>query len=120
MRARGVRTRDRLVTGALEETFLSDGDQSAASVAERVVAFISEARTTLEVAIYDFEAREGASASIAGALEAARARGVVVRVAFNSTRCEHPADSRPMKGAPEAIDGLEVPTKSVYEQGAIM
>ena len=106
--------------GALRETFLSDGGQSATSVADLVVAFIAEARTTLEVAIYDFDARQGATAVIADALEAAQKRGVAVRVAFNAERCEHPADSRPMKGVPEAIDGLAVPTKSVHEQGALM
>ena len=109
-----------LANGALEETFLADGGQSAESVADLVVAFIAGATRSLDVAIYDFEARNGASARIADALEAAHAGGVAVRVAFNTEPCENPADSRPMKGPPEVIDGLDVPTRGVYEQGALM
>jgi len=108
------------VTGALEETFLADGQQSAESVADLVAGFVAEAARTLDVAIYDFEARDGASSRIADALEAAHARGVAVRVAFNAERCDNPADSRPMKASPETIDGLDVPTRGVYEQGALM
>jgi phosphatidylserine/phosphatidylglycerophosphate/cardiolipin synthase-like enzyme len=109
-----------LANGALRETFLADGEQPAESVADLVVAFIARATRSLDVAIYDFEARDGASARIADALEAAHARGVAVRVAFNAEPCENPADSRPMKGTPEVIDGLDVPTRGIYEQGALM
>src|SRR3954447_24590664 len=108
------------MSGALQETFLADGEQSAKSAADLVAAFVAEATRSLDVAIYDFEARDGASARIADALEAAHGRGVAVRVAFNAERCDNPADSRPMKGTPEAIDGLDVPTRGVYEQGVLM
>jgi phosphatidylserine/phosphatidylglycerophosphate/cardiolipin synthase-like enzyme len=108
------------VTGALHETFLADGEQSAESVADLVVAFVAEATRSLDVAIYDFEARTGASSRIAEALEGARGRGIAVRVAFNAERCENPADSRPMKGSPVVLDGLDVPTRGVSEQGALM
>jgi phosphatidylserine/phosphatidylglycerophosphate/cardiolipin synthase-like enzyme len=108
------------MTGALEETFLADGAQTAQSVADLVAGFVSEAARTLDVAIYDFEARDGASARIADALEAARGRGVAVRLAFNAERCENPADDRPMKGTPETIDGLDVPTRGIHEEGALM
>ncbi len=106
--------------GELEATFLEDGRQSAESVAEQLRAFIAGAERALDVAIYDFHAREGASATVADALEAARGRGVNVRVAFNVERCMNPADARPMQCAPDLIDGLEVPTRGVSDQGALM
>jgi phosphatidylserine/phosphatidylglycerophosphate/cardiolipin synthase-like enzyme len=56
--------------------FLTDGGQTAETVSAALVAFIAAAMRTLDVAIYDFHAREGASARIADALEAAAARGV--------------------------------------------
>ncbi|MBI3647476.1 MAG: hypothetical protein HY240_01725 [Actinobacteria bacterium] len=108
------------MTGELRSTFLSDGGQTAASVADELIAFLGVAERSLDIAIYDFHARAGASAKAADALEAAAARGVAVRVAFNVERCEHPADSRPMQCEPATIDGLEVPTRGVSDQGALM
>ena len=103
-----------------EVDFLPDGGQSAADVAERVCRFVREAERSLDVAIYDFHAREGATAAIADALEEAAGRGVAVRVAFNVER--QPARSHvvPMAAAPEVIDGLEVPTKGIHDQGSLM
>ena len=114
------RTRDgRRVTG-VEADFLEDGAQSAAEIADRLVTFIGEATTALDVAIYDFDARAGATVRIADALEAALARGVRVRVAFNQEREADATHNPPMSSDPEAIDGLEVPTKGMHDQGALM
>ncbi len=104
----------------LRTTFIEDGAQVADDVAAAVVAFIEEARRTLDVAIYDFKAREGATAKIADALEAAQTRGVRVRVAYNTEHCEHVAEARPMQCDPVLIDGLEVPTRGVGGPGALM
>lgn len=105
---------------AFEVDFLTDGGQTAEAVAATLVAFIGAATRTLDVAIYDFHARHGASARIADALEAASARGVAVRVAFNVERSRHPAAPRPMASSPEVIDGLEVPTRGVHGEGSLM
>ncbi len=105
---------------ALEIDFLTDGGQTAEAVSATLVAFIAAAVRTLDVAIYDFHAREGASARIADALEAAAARGVVVRVAFNVDRPRHPAAPRPMEASPDEIDGLEVPTRGVRDESSLM
>ena len=75
--------------------FLTDGGQTAETVSAALVAFIAAAMRTLDVAIYDFHAREGASARIADALEAAAARGVAVRVAFNVDRPRRPSAASP-------------------------
>ncbi len=103
----------------IEADFLEDGRQGAADVADHLSAFIADATRTLDVAIYDFHAREGASARIADALEAAAARGVTVRVVFNRER-ELKTHDEPMTSDPETIDGLEVPTRGVHDEGALM
>jgi phosphatidylserine/phosphatidylglycerophosphate/cardiolipin synthase-like enzyme len=105
---------------ALEVDFLTDGGQTAETVSAALVAFIAAATRTLDVAIYDFHAREGASARVADALEAASARGVSIRVAFNVDRPRHPSAPRPMEANPDEIDGLEVPTRGVRDENALM
>lgn len=104
----------------IEAEFLEDGKQTAESVADRLVAFVAEATTTIDVAIYDFHARVGATARVADALEAAAAHGVRIRVAFNQEREAAPSHDPPITGDPEAIDGLEVPTRGVHDRGALM
>jgi phosphatidylserine/phosphatidylglycerophosphate/cardiolipin synthase-like enzyme len=100
--------------------FLADGAQDASTVAAHLVAFMAEAKRTLDVAIYDFHAREGASGLVADALEAAVGRGVRVRVAFNVERPRHPAAPRPPLSVPDEIDGLEVPTRGIRGEGTLM
>jgi phosphatidylserine/phosphatidylglycerophosphate/cardiolipin synthase-like enzyme len=107
------------VTG-IEADFLEDGAQTAADVADRLVAFIGGATAMMDIAIYDFDARVGDAARIADALESAMARGVRIRVAFNQERDAEATHNPPMTCDPEAIDGLEVPTRGVQDQGALM
>ncbi|HEY1330802.1 MAG TPA: phospholipase D-like domain-containing protein [Actinomycetota bacterium] len=104
----------------LEVEFLRDGGQHPADVAGRLVGWVRAARSSLDVAIYDFHARTGASAAVADALEAAAARGVRVRVVFNAEVPRHPAAPRPAACRPEDIDGLDVPTRAVAGGGALM
>ncbi len=106
--------------GAFTFRFLEDGGQPASEVAGTINAFVGDARRTLDVAIYDFHARDGASATIADALEAAQSRGVTVRVVFNVDRNEAPSAPRPMEADPATIDGLDVPTHGVHDQGSLM
>jgi phosphatidylserine/phosphatidylglycerophosphate/cardiolipin synthase-like enzyme len=106
--------------GELRTTFLMDGERPAAEVAAEVAAFIAEAERSVDVAIYDFHAKVGASAALAEALEAAHGRGVSVRVAFNVERLAAAQAPRPMQAEPEQIDGLDVPTKGVHDVGSLM
>jgi phosphatidylserine/phosphatidylglycerophosphate/cardiolipin synthase-like enzyme len=105
---------------AFELEFLEDGSQTAEAVAEGLRTFIGEARRSLDIAVYDFHAAEGATASVADAIEAARDRGVTVRVVFNWERVEYPDVRRPPISDPEEIDGLEVPTRGVRGDGSLM
>jgi phosphatidylserine/phosphatidylglycerophosphate/cardiolipin synthase-like enzyme len=106
--------------GQLTASFLTDGGQDPKEVAEKLGRFVSEAERTLDVAIYDFHARDGAGSSVADALESARSRGVNVRVAFNTERIAEPGQHPPMECDPSVIDGLDVPTRAVHDQGALM
>ena len=105
---------------ALDAEFLTDGGQTAESVVDQLVGFIEASERTIDVAIYDFHARVGASARIADALAAAVARGVTVRVTFNVGASTHPAAPRPMQSDPAGIDGLDVPTHGIHDQGSLM
>src|SRR5919197_15950 len=100
---------------SFEVEFLSDGGQTADDVAGRPIAFLDEAERTIDVAIYDFHAREGAEAAIADALEAAQRRGIGVRVTFNIERSLRASAPRPMQGDPDVIDGLDVPTHGIAD-----
>jgi phosphatidylserine/phosphatidylglycerophosphate/cardiolipin synthase-like enzyme len=99
--------------------FLRDGGGTASAVAGELVSFFEEARLSLDVAIYDFEANVGAAASVGDALERAARRGVEVRVAFNLER-RPPGPPPPPKSRPAVIDGLSVPTRAVAGEGALM
>jgi phosphatidylserine/phosphatidylglycerophosphate/cardiolipin synthase-like enzyme len=100
--------------------FLLDGSRHPDDIARELVAFLDAARTSIDVAIYDFQARSGASAGVADALEHAAARGVTVRVAFNVERRRGAGDPPNPNAAPEHIDGLDVPTRGVSGNGALM
>jgi phosphatidylserine/phosphatidylglycerophosphate/cardiolipin synthase-like enzyme len=104
----------------LQLDFLSDGRQPASEGASLVADFVAGAQQTLEVAIYDFHARDGATAAVAGALEEAAGRGVQVRVVFNVERPRNPAAPRPPISHPDEIDGLEVPTRGIRGEGTLM
>ena len=105
---------------AVELSFLEDGGQSAASVADMLTAFLGEARRSLDVAIYDFHAGEGAGVSIAHSLRSAVERGVAVRVAFNVERPRAAAQPRPPIARPDDIDGLDVNTRGIRGDGSLM
>jgi phosphatidylserine/phosphatidylglycerophosphate/cardiolipin synthase-like enzyme len=67
----------------LEVRTLADGGQTAVNVAGEIASFLGGARRSLELAHYDFNLGEATAAIVAGALRAAVARGVAVRVIYN-------------------------------------
>src|SRR6266567_283456 len=104
----------------LQAEFVMAGSRTAADVAAELSRFIGAAERSLDVAIYDFEAKDGASAAVGEALELAAGRGVAVRVAFNQERQHRPSAPRPPKCDPAVIDGLDVPTRGVHGDGTLM
>jgi phosphatidylserine/phosphatidylglycerophosphate/cardiolipin synthase-like enzyme len=67
----------------LEVRTFSDGGQSALDVGREIASFLGEARSSLELAHYDFNLGEATAEIVAGQLRAAVARGVAVRVIYN-------------------------------------
>jgi phosphatidylserine/phosphatidylglycerophosphate/cardiolipin synthase-like enzyme len=67
----------------IEITTLTDGGQRPAQVARQVSAFLDEAKTSLDLAQYDFNLGEETKKIVADAITRAAARGVRIRFLFN-------------------------------------
>jgi len=97
----------------LDAWTLQDGAQPAEATAERLVAWLGEARRSLDLALYDVRLPGPVGDAVADALRAAMARGVAVRLAFNDDRPEpgprpfEPPPPRTEKPRLEAL-GLEL------------
>ena len=92
---------------------LTDGGQRPSEVAREIGAFLGAARTSLDLALYDFRVATDAGALVIAALLAAAQRGVAVRILYN---VDHPGPipvPPPPEEAPDAIEALPVPTRGV-------
>ena len=92
---------------------LTDGGQRAAEVARSIAGFLSGARSTLDLALYDVRVETDAGALVLAALLAAAQRGVEVRLLYNVA---HPGPipvPPPPEATPDAIEALPVPTRGV-------
>src|SRR5438552_8916179 len=92
---------------------LTDGGQPALAVAEELGAFLAAARTSLEVAAYDFHLGPETAPPVADAIRAAAARGVAVRLAYNVDHRNPIPVPPPPESVPEDIERIEVPTKGI-------
>jgi phosphatidylserine/phosphatidylglycerophosphate/cardiolipin synthase-like enzyme len=70
-----------------DDPFISTPERTAqiSEVASRIARFISEARGTLDIAIYDFRLHDEAAAIITGALRERAANNVVIRIIYDAT-----------------------------------
>jgi phosphatidylserine/phosphatidylglycerophosphate/cardiolipin synthase-like enzyme len=92
---------------------LTDGGQQPLEIAQLVGDFLAAAQRSLDIAIYDLKLEGETERIVIGAIEAAAARGVAVRIAYNSDfRAPIPVPPPP-ESAPEDIEGLKVPTKPI-------
>jgi phosphatidylserine/phosphatidylglycerophosphate/cardiolipin synthase-like enzyme len=92
---------------------LTDGGQRPADVARGIAAFLAQARTSLNIALYDVRFETDAGALVLAALLAAVQRGVEVRLLYNVA---HPGPipvPPPPETAPEAIEALPVATRGI-------
>ena len=76
--------------GELSIRTLDEGAQSAEEIGGGIAAWIGEAHRTLDLALYDVRVPGPVGDTIAAAIEAARARGVRVRIAIHDPRSEAP------------------------------
>src|SRR5579872_5640798 len=83
------------VDGSLSVTFLEDGAQTPEQVAGELATFIGEARSSLDVAIYDCGLTGDVAGTVTAALQAASARGVAIRVGYYSGGHQTPGVAPP-------------------------
>ena len=92
---------------------LSDGGQQPVEVARLVAEFVSAAKTSLDLALYDLNLTGESETIVRGALTDAASRGVAVRLAYN---VDHPNPipvPPPPQCVPEDVEALPVPTKAI-------
>ena len=70
-----------------DDPFISTPERTAqiGEVASRIASFISEARSTLDIAIYDFRLRDEAAAIISDSLRERAKNKVVIRIIYDAT-----------------------------------
>ena len=92
---------------------LTDGGQTATDIARELAGFLGEARTSLDIALYDLKLGPDTETVVIGAIEAAGKRGVAVRLAYNSSHPGPIAVPPPPRTIPEAIEALPVETRAI-------
>jgi len=97
----------------IEVTTLTDGGQRPLDVATRVAGFLEGAAASLDVALYDLKLGPDTGRVVANAIEAAKARGVAVRVAYNADFGKPVPVPAPPQSAPVEIERLGVPTRAI-------
>ena len=103
----------RSTQGPIELQTLTDGGQRPADIARGIAGFLSQARTSLDIALYDVRFETAAGALVLAALLAAVQRGVAVRLLYNVA---HPGPipvPPPPETAPDAIEALPVATRGI-------
>jgi len=91
---------------------LVQGGQRADDVAGDLVAWLGEARKSLDLALYDLRLPGPVGDQVGDALRAARDRGVQVRIAFNDDEPDaepRPFEPPPPRTEPTLLEQLGVP-----------
>ena len=97
----------------IEIATLADGRQRAEEVAARLVAFLDAARSSLALALYDVRLPGEVGDQVADALRAAAARGVQVRLLYNTGSARRIPVPAPPNTRPELIEAFPFPTGDV-------
>jgi phosphatidylserine/phosphatidylglycerophosphate/cardiolipin synthase-like enzyme len=105
----------------IEERTLVDGGQTAEAIADRLVGWLGAARRSLDIALYDVRLPGPVGDSVGGAIRAASARGVAVRIAFNSDgdRAIKPLPPPP-RTEPSLLEALGVPVRAIPGEPDLM
>jgi phosphatidylserine/phosphatidylglycerophosphate/cardiolipin synthase-like enzyme len=92
---------------------LTDGGQRPAEVAHELVAFLSGAQRSLDLAQYDFHLGDETAPLVTGALRDAAARGVAVRILYNVDHANPIPVPPPPEPDVQLIEALGLPAKAI-------
>jgi phosphatidylserine/phosphatidylglycerophosphate/cardiolipin synthase-like enzyme len=93
---------------------LTDGGQTALDVAHMIADFLTPAKESLELALYDFRLHDGTADVVRAAIVGAHERGVHVRLVYNLDHEERqPPIPAPPKTDPELVESLPFETAAV-------
>jgi phosphatidylserine/phosphatidylglycerophosphate/cardiolipin synthase-like enzyme len=92
---------------------LTDGGQPAPEVAREVAEFIAAARTTLDLAQYDFNLGPETREVVGGAIRDAHERGVAVRILYNVDHANPIPVPPPAEPDVQLIASLGVPERAI-------
>ncbi len=98
---------------AIELTTITDGGQRAADIARLLAGFLADAKSSLDLAVYDVRFETDAGGLVLASLLSAVQRGVEVRLLYNVA---HPGPipvPPPPETGPEAIESLPIATRGV-------
>ena len=99
--------------GVLEVRTLTDGGQTPVEVAEQIAGFVAGARSTLDLAHYDFHLNGDTAGVVGGAIKAAAARGVAVRFIYNLDHRNPIPVPPPPEPDGQLIASLDVPVRAI-------
>jgi phosphatidylserine/phosphatidylglycerophosphate/cardiolipin synthase-like enzyme len=99
---------------------LTDGGQTAASVAEKLFAFFDGAQHTLHAAIYDIRVDEAVLARGRAALRAAHDRGADIRLVYELDDDGRPPVPPPPRTDPEELAHEPFPSHGVSQRHGLM
>jgi phosphatidylserine/phosphatidylglycerophosphate/cardiolipin synthase-like enzyme len=97
----------------VEVRTLTDGGQPAEATAHALAEFVSAAKQTLEIAVYDFRLPPDLNEIVCGALVAAHERGVAVRLAYNLDHAKGVPVPPPPETNPDALEAQPFPTAAI-------
>lgn len=102
---------------SLSVFFLAQGEQSAASVMDRLVAFVRGATRSLDFAVYDMRLSDPLKASLSAALRERAAAGVKIRICFHGNKPPMPDVAAGQDPAPAGtsacVQSLGYPWKKI-------
>jgi phosphatidylserine/phosphatidylglycerophosphate/cardiolipin synthase-like enzyme len=97
----------------IEIRTLTDGGQTPEEIAKELEAFLTPARRTLELALYDVRLTGAVGDRIRDVLLGAQERGIAVRIAYN---VDHPGPGKgppPPETDPELLESIPLPTRGI-------
>jgi phosphatidylserine/phosphatidylglycerophosphate/cardiolipin synthase-like enzyme len=97
----------------VEVRTLTDGGQPAEETAHALAEFVSAAKRTLEIAVYDFHLPPDLQAIVCDELVAAQKRGVAVRLAYNLDHAKAAPVPPPPSTDPDAVESMPFPTAAI-------